>query len=100
MGNKILESSFRKMQEEGVWDNILEEYNDIILKPYRYTGRQVLNLKTAEVGIVLKENENGSIQVLERINPEVICTHNSWDTLELLDEPDTNIMEDVNNEKV
>lgn len=34
----------------------------------------------------MRVNENGSIQVLEKIEPKVINTHNSFETLEFLEE--------------
>lgn len=45
---------------------------------YRNTGKQVRNKKSGEIGI--------AATVLERIEPKVICTHDSWDTLELVEE--------------
>lgn len=54
---------------------------------YRNTGKQVRNKKSGEIGIVLREfAATGSVQVLERIEPKVICTHDSWETLELVEE--------------
>ena len=45
---------------------------------YRNTGKQVRNKKSGEIGIAA----TGS----ERIEPKVICTHDNWDTLELVEE--------------
>lgn len=54
---------------------------------YRNTGKQVRNKKSGEIGIVLREfAATGSVQVLERIEPKVICTHDNWNTLELVEE--------------
>lgn len=54
---------------------------------YRNTGKQVRNKKSGEIGIVLREfAATGSVQVLERIEPKVICTHENWNTLELVEE--------------
>ena len=54
---------------------------------YRNTGKQVRNKKSGEIGIVLREfMATGSVQVLERIEPKVICTHDNWNTLELVEE--------------
>ena len=54
---------------------------------YRNTGKQVRNKKSGEIGIVLREfMATGSVQVLERIVPKVICTHDNWNTLELVEE--------------
>ena len=54
---------------------------------YKNTGKQVRNKKSGEIGIVLREfAATGSVQVLERIEPKVICTHDNWNTLELVEE--------------
>lgn len=45
---------------------------------YRNTGKQVRNKKSGEIGIAA----TGS----ERIEPKVICTHDNWNTLELVEE--------------
>ena len=39
----------------------------------------------ATIGIVLREFKTGQVQVLERMEPMVINTHDSWKTLELVD---------------
>lgn len=62
-----------------------QQLNDI-QQEYKYTGKQVRNLNSGKVGIILRINKSGSIQVLENIEPEVICTHDNWNTLELLRE--------------
>lgn len=67
---------------------LLEEYKDNIINQYRYTGKPCINLRDNKVGIIIKENENGSIQVLESIKPKVINTHDNWNTLQLLNEED------------
>lgn len=53
---------------------------------YKFTGRIVRNKIDGKIGIVMRVNENGSIQVLEKIEPKVINTHNSFETLEFLEE--------------
>ena len=45
---------------------------------YRNTGKQVRNKKSGRIGIAA----TGS----ERIEPKVICTHDNWNTLELVEE--------------
>ena len=50
---------------------------------YRNTGKKVINKNTGVAGIVLREFRTGQVQVLERIEPTVINTHDSWKTLEL-----------------
>ena len=54
---------------------------------YQNTGKLVKNKIDGKIGIVLREwEETGQIQVLERIQPKVINTHDSWKTLELIEE--------------
>ena len=64
------------------------------LKAYEeYTGKKVLNKNSGTTGIVLRITESGSIQVVEKIIPGavagtvglVICTHDNWNTLDILD---------------
>lgn len=47
-------------------------------------GIPVRNKRDGNIGIVLHQWENGSIAVLERINPRIINTHDSWNTLEII----------------
>ena len=53
---------------------------------YQNTGKLVKNRIDGTIGVVLREWETGQVQVLEKIQPEVINTHDSWKTLELLEE--------------
>lgn len=56
---------------------------------YKNTGKIVKNKRDGKVGVVLREFETGQIQVLEKIGDKggkVINTHDSWKTLELLEE--------------
>lgn len=53
---------------------------------YRNTGKRVINKNSGVVGVVLREFKTGQVQVLERIEPLVINTHDSWKTLELVDD--------------
>lgn len=57
------------------------------LKNYeQYTGREVINKNSGVKGVILRITEGGSIQVLEKVSPYVICTHDNWNTLTLVDE--------------
>ena len=39
-----------------------------------------------KIGVVLRENKStGQVQVLEKIQPKVINTHDSWNTLSIID---------------
>lgn len=53
---------------------------------YQNTGKLVKNKINGIIGVVLREWETGQIQVLENIQPEIINTHDSWETLELIEE--------------
>ena len=56
-----------------------------IKKQTRFTGERVKNKRSGNIGIILREGEIGSIQVLENIGPKVINTHDSFKTLEFID---------------
>ena len=56
------------------------------LSYYKNTGKLVRNKRSNKRGIILREFETGQIQVLERIEPYVINTHDSFNTLEVEDE--------------
>ncbi len=55
----------------------LEEERELV-------GLPVRNKRSGTIGIVLHQWKNGSIAVLEKINPRVINTHDSWNTLEII----------------
>lgn len=52
---------------------------------YSYTGTKVVNTNSGVTGVILRIFENGSIQVIEKITPYVICTHDSWKTLKIIE---------------
>lgn len=53
---------------------------------YSNTGVLVKNNNDGKIGIVLRENRSTEqVQVLERIQPKVINTHNNWNTLSIVD---------------
>lgn len=49
-------------------------------------GKRVRNIRDGKIGVILRILETGEIQVLERIMPKVINTHDSFKTLELWEE--------------
>lgn len=53
---------------------------------YKNTGKIVKNKRDEKVGVVLREFETGQIQVLEKIESKVINTHDSWETLEVIED--------------
>lgn len=55
----------------------LEEERQIV-------GMLVRNKRDGRIGIVLHQWKSGSVAVLESINPRVINTHDSWNTLEIV----------------
>ena len=69
-------------------ENSLEEIT--ILKKHieneerQIVGIPVRNKRDGKIGIVLHQWESGSVAVLESINPRVINTHDSWNTLEIV----------------
>ena len=65
---------------------LLEEYKNSVLQQYRFTGECCMSFKGYTPGIVLKENEDGSIKVLENIQPRIIKTYDSWKELTLINE--------------
>ena len=65
---------------------------------YENTGKLAKNTRDGKVGVVLREFETGQIQVLESFTQDgkkVLNTHDSWNTLELLEEPDSNTEDDM-----
>lgn len=65
----------RKQKDKRIQE--LEEERQLV-------GIPVRNKRDGKIGIVLHQWENGSIAVLERINPRIINTHDSWNTLEII----------------
>ena len=65
-----LEQDKKRIQE-------LEEERQLV-------GMPVKNKRDGRIGVVLHQWENGSVAVLENINPRVINTHDSWNTLEII----------------
>lgn len=57
-------------------------------KRTRFIGKRVKNKRSGNIGIILREWETGSIQVLENITPKVINTHDNFKTLEFIDKED------------
>ena len=55
----------------------LEEERQIV-------GMPVRNKRDGRIGTVLHQWKSGSVAVLESINPRVINTHDSWNTLEIV----------------
>ncbi|MBR3133377.1 MAG: hypothetical protein IKG42_04860 [Clostridia bacterium] len=66
-------------------EKILDLYNKE-KDMYKNTGKLVRNKIDNKIGILLRELETGQIQVVEKIQPYVINTHNSWKTLEVLED--------------
>lgn len=69
---KLLRQAIKKQQKE--------------LEMYKNTGKIVRDKMDGTVGVVLKEWEIGLVQVLEKIQPKVTNTYDSWQALELLEE--------------
>ena len=75
----------------------LEKENEKLKEERQIVGMPVRNKRDGRIGIVLHQWESGSVAVLESINPRVINTHDSWNTLEIVtdevkqDSNDTNV---------
>lgn len=75
----------------------LQKENEKFKKERQIVGIPVRNKRDGRIGIVLHQWESGSVAVLESINPRVINTHDSWNTLEIVtdkvkqDGKDTNV---------
>lgn len=75
----------RDQQDLNIYKELLRQEKEM----YKNTGKIVKNKRDGKVGVVLREFETGQIQVLEKIGDKggkVINTHDSWKTLELLEE--------------
>ena len=84
--NKTILNLIEKLQKE----------NEKFKKERQIVGIPVRNKRDGRIGIVLHQWESGSVAVLESINPRVINTHDSWNTLEIVtdevkDGNDTNV---------
>lgn len=65
-----------------------------------HIGDKVKNIKSGEIGIVIRKFKSGSIGVLEKVNPTVICTHDNEKTLEVMKEAHVDIFDKTNDEEV
>ena len=71
-------------------EHILSDYkrvlkeNEELKEERQIVGIPVKNKRDGKIGIVLHQWESGSVAVLENINPRVINTHDSWNTLEIV----------------
>lgn len=76
MSNKNCELEFEveKLQKE----------NEELKEERQIVGIAVRNKRDGRIGIVLHQWKSGSVAVLESINPRVINTHDSWNTLEIV----------------
>ena len=69
----------------------ISEATEYLIKAYKeleeerqIVGMPVRNKRDGRIGIVLHQWKSGSVAVLESINPRVINTHDSWNTLEIV----------------
>ena len=65
------------------YKRVLKE-NEELKEKRQIVGIPVKNKRDGRIGIVLHQWESGSVAVLESINPRVINTHDSWNTLEIV----------------
>ena len=90
--NKLIEELIKvrpdKLSTEGL--KLFNKINEIIDKnkeleeERQIVGMPVRNKRDGRIGIVLHQWKSGSVAVLESINPRVINTHDSWNTLEIV----------------
>lgn len=52
---------------------------------YSKTGVRVRSKKTGEYGVVLRIFQSGSVQVVQKVCPYVICTYDNYEQLEEVD---------------
>lgn len=72
-----IENILKERQQDKEKIKELEEERQIV-------GMPVRNKRDGRIGIVLHQWKSGSVAVLESINPRVINTHDSWNTLEIV----------------
>lgn len=63
--------------------NLIKAYKELE-EERQIVGMPVRNKRDGRIGIVLHQWKSGSVAVLESINPRVINTHDSWNTLEIV----------------
>lgn len=56
------------------------------LKICENSGKIAINKRTGKKCVIIREWDTGQILVCESVNPTVFCTHDSWKTLELVEE--------------
>ena len=89
MTHKMNDNQGRPKLDQAI-EHILSEYkrvlkeNEELKEERQIVGIPVRNKRDGRIGIVLHQWESGSVAVLESINPRVINTHNSWNTLEIV----------------
>lgn len=89
MTHKMNDNQGRPKLDQAI-ERILKDYKRVLkeneeLKEEReIVGIPVRNKRDGKIGIVLHQWKNGSVAVLESINPRVINTHDSWNTLEIV----------------
>ena len=88
-------NSWKKYSDEQE-ENVIEKNNNICnlefqieklqkeIEELKIAGIPVRNKRNGRIGIVLRQWKSGSVAVLESINPRVINTHDSWNTLEIV----------------
>lgn len=57
-------------------------------------GDKVKKIRDGKIGIVVRIYEHGSIAVLEKIKPTVICIHDNYKTLKLIEKNSVHIYDE------
>lgn len=80
----VVDISYQAIQHLlSAYQEVLKE-NEELKEKRQIVGIPVKNKRDGRIGIVLHQWESGSVAVLESINPRVINTHDSWNTLEIV----------------
>lgn len=82
--NNLEQGSYETEQKLKQQIKELRKENEGLKEERQIVGIPVRNKRDRRIGIVLHQWENGSVAVLESINPRVINTHDSWNTLEIV----------------
>lgn len=73
-------TQYGKRKLIGYYEQLIKELEE----ERQIVGIPVKNKRDGRIGIVLHQWKSGSVAVLESINPRVINTHDSWNTLEIV----------------
>lgn len=82
--NNLEQGSYETEQKLKQQIKKIQKENEELKEERQIVGIPVKNKRDGRIGIVLHQWESGNVAVLESINPRVINTHDSWNTLEIV----------------